>query len=135
MEDGIIIEIKIGDKGIENFRNKCKYLFYELKADDDNEGGYKIELSFEDQQNGMMCCNQGLRASEFFGESQVRFGQNNQSILSTFIISNETLMEMRRMMTTKCTVDFNGTKFNVFKFVKLINSMKYKSAMAATGVE
>ena len=69
MEDGVITEIKIGDKGIDTFLNKCKYLFYEIKADDENDGGYKIELSFEDKQNGMMCCNVTEKFSEAFGES------------------------------------------------------------------
>ena len=37
---------------------------------------------------------------------------------------------MRRLMTTKCSVDMNGTTFNIFKLVKMINQMKAKNQRA-----
>ena len=51
----------------------------------------------------------------------------NQSILSSFVITNEMIMEMRRVMAAKCTVNFQGTTFNIFNLVKLVNKMKSES--------
>ena len=56
-------------------------------------------------------------------------GKNNQSILSTFIISNEMLAEMRRVMATKTTVTLDGTRFNIFNLVKFIQKMKTQNEM------
>lgn len=38
---------------------------------------------------------------------------------------------MRRVMATKCTVNLGGTTFNIFKLVKLINTMKTKNQQYA----
>jgi len=116
MEDGIVVSIKIGNQKIETILNKCNYLFYELASSNDSDGGYKVELSFEEKMAGFLCGPIGG------GGKQV--GGNNQSILSTFVISNETLVEMRRVMATKCTIHMGGSVFNIFKLVKLINNMK-----------
>ena len=62
-----------------------------------------------------------------FDEGQKQVGQKNQSVLSTFKVSNEMLMEMRRLMATKCTVNISGTTFNIFKLVKSINLMKARN--------
>ena len=104
---------------------KCNYLFYELVATADSDGGYKVELSFEEKMSGFACGPIGG------GGKQV--GGNNQSILSTFIISNETLVEMRRVMATKCTIHLGGSVFNTFKLVKLINHMKTQNQQYADG--
>ena len=108
---------------------KCNYLFYEIKSDSDKEGGYKIELSFEEKQQAF--CDIGKITEIFLNEGSKSIGSNNQSILSTFNISNETLMEMRRVMASKVTVNLGGTVFNIFKLVRMINGMKssMKSAM------
>jgi len=37
------------------------------------------------------------------------------------------IMEMRRVMASKCTVNFQGTTFNIFNLVKLVNKMKSES--------
>ena len=36
---------------------KCSYIFYEMKDDDENdqEGGYKVELSFEEKMQDFSC--------------------------------------------------------------------------------
>lgn len=125
----MITKIKISDKQIDSVINKCRYLFYEIKEDENGDGGYKIELSFEEKQS-MFCSTEQLYEC-IMNEDNVQFGSNNQSILCTFFISNEKLLEMRRLMTTKCTVDLNGTTFNVFQLVKMINHMKAKSQLAS----
>jgi len=38
---------------------------------------------------------------------------------------------MRRVMATKCTVNLGGTHFNIFKLVKLINTMKTQNQQYA----
>jgi len=123
-EDGVIEGIKIGQHKIESIKKKCKYLFYEIKEDQANniEGGYRVELSFEEQVKNF--CGIGLGDNKAF--------KNNQSILSTFVITNQSLAEMRRVMATKCTANLSGTTFNVFKLVKLINTMKTKSQQYGT---
>ena len=112
--------------------SKCNYLFYEQKADEDNEGGYKIELSFEEKQTNF-CDISKITEVLFMEEGSKQVGGSSQSILSTFYIHNSTLLEMRRMMASKCTVNFQGTTFNIFKLVKMINMMKSKNASAAGG--
>ena len=118
VEDGVVVSVKIGGQKIETIMKKCNYLFYELVPNAEQDGGYKVELSFEEKMADF--CGVGSILSP--GQKQV--GSNNQSILSTFTISNETLVEMRRVMATKCTVHLGGSVFNIFKLVKLINQMK-----------
>ena len=120
MEEGVIESVKIGGQKIESIIKKCNYLFYELKDDGEgeSEGGYKVELSFEEKVQDF--CGLG----SILAQGKQNLGNKNQSILSTFVISNETLAEMRRIMATKCTVNLGGTTFNLFKLVKLINTMK-----------
>ena len=109
----------------EQLMGKCNYLFYEQK---DENGGYKIELSFEEKQTNF--CDISKIVS-LMDEGGGQVGGSNQSILSTFFISNVTLLEMRRMMASKCTVNFQGTTFNIFRLVKTINMMKSKNAEAS----
>jgi hypothetical protein len=127
-KDGVIDGIKIGDQKIDDIKEQCKYLFYEIKEDEDEEieGGYRVELSFEEKAGAFCGVGGVLRGA---GNKQV--GSSNQSILSTFVLTNETLAEMRRVMATKCTVNLGGTTFNIFKLVKLINSMKTKNQQYA----
>lgn len=126
--DGVIDGIKIGDQKIDDIKEQCKYLFYEIKEDEDEEieGGYRVELSFEEKVGGF-CGVGGIIGGA--GNKQV--GSSNQSILSTFVLTNDTLAEMRRVMATKCTVNLGGTTFNIFKLVKLINTMKTKNQQYA----
>ena len=49
LDDGVVVSIKIGGQKIENILKKCNYLFYELVPDGDQDGGYKVELSFEEK--------------------------------------------------------------------------------------
>ena len=65
---------------------------------------------------------------EFVSGQQV-VGQKNQSVLATFQISNSMLMEMRRLMASKCTAEIEGTQFDIFKLTKLINHMKSRQIM------
>ena len=124
LEDGVIESIKLNGRSInESVLKKCHYLFYELKGEGE-EGGYKVELSFEDKQQDFFCLG---KVQEMFDEGQKQVGQKNQSVLSTFKVSNEMLMEMRRLMATKCTVNISGTTFNIFKLVKSINLMKARN--------
>ena len=124
-DDGVVVSVKIGGQKIETIMKKCNYLFYELVPTAEQDGGYKIELSFEEKMAGFLCGPIGG------GGKQV--GGNNQSILSTFTITNETLVEMRRVMATKCTVHLGGSVFNIFKLVKLINSMKTQNQQYSDG--
>ena len=75
------------------------------------DGGYRVELSFQEEIKNACGLAQGA----------------NQSILSQIVISNRSLAEMRRVMATKCTVNLGGTTFNIFKLIKLINEIKTKS--------
>jgi len=118
----VIESIQVGNKKIDQIIKKCSYLFYEIKT---AEGGYKVELSFEEKQQAF--CDVGKIAEIFLNEGSKQVGSNNQSILSTFVISNEMLMEMRRVMASKCTVNLSGTVFNIFKLVRMINTMKASS--------
>lgn len=122
----MIDDIKIGNQKVmrDDIKEQCKYLFYEIKEDEaaEIEGGYRVELSFEEKMGGF--CGVG---SLLGGGAKKQVGRNNQSILSTFVLTNETLAEMRRVMATKCTVNLGGTTFNIFKLVKLINTMKTKN--------
>jgi hypothetical protein len=34
---------------------KCNYLFYELVPNGEQDGGYKVELSFEEKMGGFAC--------------------------------------------------------------------------------
>lgn len=124
LHDGVIDGIKIGTRKIDDIVKQCKYLFYEIKEDESGEqdGGYRVELSFEEKMGGW--CGLGAVLP---GGGQKQVGNNNQSILSTFVLTNETLAEMRRVMATKCTVNLGGTTFNIFRLVKLINTMKTKN--------
>ena len=108
---------------------KCKYLFYELKNEETGgEGGYKIELSFEEKVQHKYCGLGKFADIITDGGKSVGFkNDKNQSILSSFVITNETIMEMRRVMASKCTVNFQGTTFNIFSLVKLVNKMKSES--------
>lgn len=117
INDEVVLKVKIGGQKIDSIIKKCNYLFYEIKEEGENEGGYKVELSFEEKK-------QDFCGVAILSQGQKQVGNNNQSILSTFIITNETLAEMRRVMATKCTVNLGGTHFNIFKLVKLINTMK-----------
>jgi hypothetical protein len=123
LEDGVVLDIKIGGKKLEELILKCNYLFYELVADEEEgtEGGYKIELSFEEKVAGFC----GLE--KFLSSGTSKVGNNNQSILSSFVITDLMLSEMRRIMATKATVHLSGTQFNIYSLVKLINLMKTKS--------
>ena len=122
-EQGVVKEIHLASgRGSEaggednEMIGKCKYLFYEIKEDLQNEveGGYRVELSFDD--TSFAFCGIGANS-------------NNQSILSTFLITNSDLHEMRRIMGTKATIFLKGTEFNVFNLVKLINSIKTKNSV------
>ena len=126
IEDGVVETVKIGGQKIETIMKKCNYLFYELVPNGDQDGGYKVELSFEEKMAGLFACGP-------IGGGGKQVGGNNQSILSTFIIYNETLVEMRRVMATKCTIHLGGSAFNIFKLVKLINQMKTQNQQYADG--
>ena len=81
---------------IKTIIHQCKFLFYELREDIENDiqGGYRVELSFEEKGQGLL------------GACLPGSGPGSQSILSSFVISNEVLSEMKRIMATKCTVRF-----------------------------
>ena len=116
-QDGTVMQIYNGKvKASDAFADKCKYLFYEIREDpaNDIEGGYRVELSFEE--GGVALCGIG-------GAS------GNQSILATFVLMNGTILEMRRIMGTNSMVHLGGTDFNVFKLIKLINKIKAKNAI------
>lgn len=49
MNEDVVIKVKIGGQKIDSIIKKCNYLFYEIKEEGDNEGGYKVELSFEEK--------------------------------------------------------------------------------------
>lgn len=49
MNDKVIFKVKIGGQKIDAIIKKCNYLFYEIKEEGENEGGYKVELSFEEK--------------------------------------------------------------------------------------
>ena len=55
----VITGIELGENKMqEEIFKKCNFLFYELKVDDSNievDGGYKVELSFEEKQNDYTC--------------------------------------------------------------------------------
>jgi hypothetical protein len=57
MDEGVVVKIKIGGKNIDQIMKKCSYIFYEMKDDDENdqEGGYKVELSFEEKMQDFSC--------------------------------------------------------------------------------
>ena len=134
LEEKIIESIHIGKNPIDKVLiKKCSYLFYEIKTDHIRDGGYKIELSFEEKQANF--CDISKITEVLFNEDAQSVGSNNQSILSAFELSNEKLMEMRRLMATKCTVNFNGTVFNIFKLVRMINAMKAKTQGAGKNDE
>lgn len=125
-ETGVIATVKLGGQKLDpKIFKKCSYLFYELK--DDNEGGYKIDLSFEQKVELMYCGLSKFTDMLTDGKKNNFVGNNNQSILSSFVITTETIAEMRRIMASKCTVNLGGTTFNIFWLVKLINSMKSKN--------
>ena len=49
-KEGIVKSIKLNGSSVRSdnpLLQKCSYLFYELN-DEDQDGGYKVELSFED---------------------------------------------------------------------------------------
>ena len=87
IEAEVIKDIQVKNTKIIEIQNKCQYLFYEVREDDGQEGGYKIELSFEEKQQ--LKCDFSLIKNTFLGPDQTTFGSNNQSILQTFFISNE----------------------------------------------
>ena len=128
LDQEVVKEIKVNDKEIKSIVDKCKYLFYEIKETETNEGGYKIELSFEDNRN--IFCDVDAVKDMIMQSDQVQFGKSKQSILQTLFITNQQLLEMRRLMTTKCSVNLNGSIFNIFKLVKLINQMKSQNQLA-----
>lgn len=115
IKDGVVENIKLDDRKIDSIQKDLKYLFYDIKEDlaNDIDGGYRVELSFQEDKKSLNPC--GPRSDP------------NQSILSQIIISNRNLAEMRRVMATKCTVSLGGTTWNIFKLIKLINTMKTKS--------
>lgn len=86
IEEGVVESVHIGGKKIDDIIKKCKYLFYEIKADDTKDGGYKIELSFEDKQQAF--CDVVRIVDSLLEEGSKQVGNANQSILSTFEISN-----------------------------------------------
>jgi len=51
LDKKVVESIKIGGSKIDpTLLSKCSYLFYELKEDEESEGGYKVELGFEEKQ-------------------------------------------------------------------------------------
>lgn len=128
-EQAVITTVKLGGQKLDpKIFKKCNYLFYELKDEDDGgEGGYKIDLSFEQKVELMYCGLSKFTDMLTDGKKNTFVGNNNQSILSSFVITNATIAEMRRIMASKCTVNLSGTTFNIFWLVKLINEMKSKN--------
>ena len=43
------------------------------------------------------------------------------------MIDNPMIIEMRRLMATKTSINLVGTEFNIFKLIQKINSIKTKS--------
>lgn len=70
MEENVVLKVKIGGQKIDSIIKKCNYLFYEIKEEGDNEGGYKVELSFEEKKQDF--CGIGSLSQ---GQKQV--GNNN----------------------------------------------------------
>jgi hypothetical protein len=51
---------------------------------------------------------------------------SHEAILETFLISKHMLAEMRRTFSTKSTIHFGCSEFNVFELVFLLNEIKSK---------
>lgn len=117
MADGTVESIEIRKTDASKIVQNCKYLFYQLDEDleAETEGGFKVELSFEEQ--GVQFCGVGLGG-----------GGSNQSIVDEFKLPDSSILEMRRIMATDSSVTLGGTRFNIFKLVKLISGIKTKNA-------
>lgn len=97
------MSIEIEGKKLENIMKKCSYIFY-----DDGDLGFKVELIYEEADYKCFV----------FGKA------SHEAIIETFCIDKHLFAELRRTFSTKATIQFGNSQFNVFELVFLLNEIR-----------
>ena len=92
---------KIKEGNIDNLFKKCSLIFQDV-----GEAGLKVSLIYVEKI-----------------QKNIIFSNTYEAVLTSFIIDTQSLLELRRRKSTKTTITFGNTTFNIFELVNFLNEL------------